>query len=386
MVKSKKKPSKRGVKPRKVVKRRRLNKAVSNAVRLGAAAVSAYSGYRRSRGGARVKSKRIKDVSSYQQWESYRAKRRFGKLTQRKINHLSMESTTFFWRSLGNLDLGLGTLLFNNYYTAGSAAGVPMYIFELNSCINTRNAQVHSPSPMYIPTRTEAGGYTWNSQNGQAADGSNSTVWHIERAPDSSTSFSTFPGGASILEWADIRLDLFGCKAQPTKFIIELCQLSEDVVPSVGTNTDLNHVRFWDQQIRSFISNPNLSQIGYGFAKEKRVLDRRVVDIDPTSTTESDQDPHIKTLKLFYKLNRRCKYNWKDYIAGVSENPSNTQLPTVWIPTAIDDNNVQVHPRARMFMLIRAVKFVRNATYVAQTNTDTPSMNIQVRTRHLVGV
>lgn len=387
-------PTKKSAIRRKGLKRggRRLrSKGLSNVVRAGAYGAAAIAGYYGSkrRAGTRSGAKRkvIRDPNSYSQWEQFRFKRRLGRVTQRKLNGLIMDSTTYFWRTLNNIDGGVGNQYFSNYYTAGSNAGVPLYLVELNSCINNVNGNITGHSPVYKAERNESRGYVWSSLQGQTAGGVTlDSAWQVERSGQNSTITDNYPGQSSILSWVDIRMDLFGCKNHPTKFVIEVCQLDEDLCPAVGTNSDNNHVRFWDAQIRPFISNPNLHQISYGDKKYKKVIDSRVIEIGPTSTTESDQDPHVKTLQLFYKFNRRCNYAWKDFIAAPAENPSNAQLTTVFIPQAQGDNQTQVHPRARLFLLVRAVKFVRNALYGDQTNVDTPSWNLQVRTKHMVGL
>lgn len=393
-VRRSKRPAKRSAIRRKGLKRggRRLkNKGLTNVVRAGAYGATALAGYygRKRSSGTRSGAKRkvIRDPNSYQQWEQFRFKRRLGRVTQRKINGLVMDSTVFFWRTLNNIDGGVGNQFFNNFYTAGSNAGVPLYVVELNSCINNVNGSVIGHSPVYKAERTEASGYAWTSLQGYKADGTTlDTAWQLERAGGQSTISTNYPCQSSLLQWVDIRMDLFGCKNQPTKFVVEICQLDEALCPSVGTNTDSNHVRFWDAQVRPFISNPNLHQVSYGDRKVKRVIDRRIIEIGPTSTTESDQDPHVKTLQLFYRFNRRCNYAWKDYIASAAENPGNAALTSVFVPVALGDSQTQVHPNARIFMVVRAVKFVRNLTYGAQSNADTPSWNLQVRTKHMIGV
>lgn len=390
-----KRPAKRAGPRRLTRKGRRIHqKGLSDVVRAGAYGATAMAAYYGNKRGSATKTlvrkrKIVRDKNSYQQWEQFRYKRRFGRVTQRKINGLSMDSTVFFWRSLNNIDTGFGRLKMHNWYDPANAAlgaAVPVYLIELNSCNNAQNGVIATHSPVYTAVRASGPAYTWSSVSGLLSDGVTAdTQWQVERASLTAASGNNYPLQSSIISWADVRFDLFGCTAQPTKFVIELCQFDDECVPVVGTITDNNHVRFWDAQVRSFISNPNLHQISYGNKNYKKVLDRRVIEIGPTSTTESDTDPHIKTVQLFYRLNRRCNYSWKDYIAAPAENATNAQLPTVMVPQSFGDSSVQVHPRARLFVMIRAVKFVRDLNAGAETNASTPSFNVQVRTKHMVG-
>ena len=379
---------KRGIKKRRFGARRRLQQVkggalvAKGALAVGAAAMQAYRG----RYAPAVK-KVTEDASSsgYTQWSSRQYTKSFGRFTQAKLNKLQMDRTIFVWRRLRNLDDGLGTLWMNNYWTAGSAAGVPLYIVELDSCINEQGGNIISASPVWTMTRSDAGVYSWinvlgNSVTDPAQQTSN---WTLERGDSLQTSFANYPKANSILRWSDIRADLWGMKNHPCKYVVELCQLREEVVPG-GANIDDSAGRFWDAQLRSFVSNPNFAQPGYGESQYKKILDRKEFHINPTSTTESDPDPHCRTMKLFYRFNRYCNYAWRDQ-AVVGERVSNANFGAPIVqPRAISDNQLQTHPNARLFLMIRATKFVRSATEAGQTNADTPSISLQVRSCHAV--
>lgn len=380
---------KRKVNKRKVARparqgRRLQQKGMVPAVRAaayGATALAAYTG--RTSTVSRTQARnRVEDTGTYQQWRTSTFQKTLGRLTQRKLGRLRFDGTTLFWRTINNPDTGSGSQYFSNYYTAGSAAGMPCWVFELNSCYNIVSEAANYASPAYVMTRAETPGIIWSAAQGQTAANALSSEWQVERNSVGPNIITGTPLGAGILQWADIRLNLFGCKAQPTKVYIELCQFDEEVIPSLGTNTDFNYVKFWDQQMRPFVFNDTFNQNSFGATKMKRVLDRKIIEFQPTSTTESDADPHMRTVKLFYRLNRFCNFTWKDSLSG-GDNVTNAQLTTPYMHTNQGDNQNRVHPRARLFLMLRAVKFVRNTNYAAQTNTDTPSFNIQMRTKWL---
>lgn len=392
--------AKRPIRRKRFIRRkgRRIHqKGLTDVVRAGAYGATAIAGYVGSRRGSASapvsRSKVIKDPNSYFQWEQFRFKRRLGKLTQRKLNYLSMDTFTMFWRALDNLDVGQGKLwMYNAYNGTPNQHFLPLYLIDLTSSNNVSSGAPTNISPVLRMTRSgTSNSYTWVPVSGVRGDGTTAdTVWQFERTSPTGT-VGIYPNENSILKWADVRMDLFGCKSQPTKFVVELCQLDEDVCPeshlqTPGTMTDLNAVRFWDQQIRSFIYNPNFSQPQFGGdVRKKKVIDSRVIEISPTSTTESDQDPHIKTLQLFYRLNRRCKYNWKDSLLG-NEVVANSLMNTSAMFGLNGDNQLSVHPRARLFIMIRAVKFVKNALISESSTVDTPSFNLQLRTKHIISM
>ena len=301
---------------------------MKTAAGVGAAAMRAYRG--RSRGVTMTQGDHDSG-GGYIQWSSRQYKKTFGRFTQAKINKLQMDRIIFVWRRLRNLDDGLGTLWMNNYWTAGAAAGVPLYVFELDSIINEQQGNIVSANPMWSLTRSDAGVYSWfNVAGASPVNGTDTTSWTTERAEANVTNSSIHPRAASLFRWADIRMDCWGMKNHPCKFVIELCQLKEEVAPG-GTNIDDNAGRFWDAQVRPFIANPNFSQPAYGDRSYKKILDRKEFHINPTSTTESDPDPHCRTVKLFYWFNRMCRYDWKDNIL-TAERTSNANFGTFLSP------------------------------------------------------
>lgn len=352
---------------------------VKAAAGVGASAMRAYRGTK-----VPFVKKRNDDDNSggYIQWSSRQYKKTFGRLTQAKVNKLQMDRIIFVWRRLRNTDDGLGTLWINNYWTAGSAAALPIYIFELDSVINEQQGNIVSANPMWTLQRSDAGVYSWVNVNGRSpVTDVDSPSWTTERAEANATNSSIHPRSASLFRWADIRMDCWGMKNHPCKFVLELCQLKEEVVP--GGSIDDNVGRFWDSQLRPFISNPNFSQPGYGDRSLKKILDRKEFHMNPTSTTESDPDPHCRSVKLFYWFNRMCRYDWKD-ATTVGERVTNANYPNFVSPRVVSDNQLQTHPNARLFFMIRATKFVRSPTELSQTNADTPSISIQVRCNHMV--
>lgn len=364
--------------------RKLQQKGVGPVVRAAAYGATALAAYRGTRTRTRTRTdNKVEDSGTYQQWRTSRFSRTFGRLTQKKLSKLRMDGTTLFWRTLANPDVGYGSQYFSNFYTAGTPAGLPCWVWELNSCYNVVNEVSNYASPCYEMSRAETPGIIWSAKSGQTAANSLSAEWQVERNSVPANIISGTPLGGGILQWVDIRLNLFGCKAQPTKVYIELCQFDDEVTPTPGTFTDSNYVKFWDQQLRPFVYNDMFNQNAYGASpRMKRVLDRKIIEFQPTSTTESDSDPHMRTVKLFYRMNRFCNFMWKDSLTG-GDGVTNAQFTTPYMHVSQGDNQNRVHPRARVYLMLRAVKFVRNATYVAQTNTDTPSFNIQVRTRWL---
>lgn len=338
------------------------------------------------RNGLKRRRKFVGDPGGHTQWRQFRFSKRFGRLTQKKLNKLSMERIILSWRQLRSLTLQ-GQLYMNHCLVGTDGIQLPVYLVELNSCINTSNAGVLvNYHPVFLAARYGNSNatlpyYNWGKQGGQTPTGAISNEWQKERM-----NVAAF-GSRSIFRWADIRLDLWGTRTQPTKYDLCLCQFHEDVCPVDGNNSDPNYVRFWDGLMRPFTYNPNISQPGYGETGKMRVLARKTVMIDPTESTEGDPDPHVKSVKMFYRFDRQCRWDWKDDVktTGYFDQDIITrdEFNTSDVPYVLDDFKSQVHPNARIFLMIRATKYVRSDSYALQTTADTPSINMQVRVCHV---
>ena len=85
---------------------------------------------------------------------------------------------------------------------------------------------------------------------------------------------------------------------------------------------------------------------------------------------QSHLRPLKRTQKLFYGMNRKQNYNYQQ--TGTTD-VSNTL-------SSVDNgtNNLTVHPRARIYLALRALAPVPQALATPQVATD-PSFDIQIR-------
>lgn len=337
----------------------------------------------------------IGDAGGYNQWRQYKFTKRLGNITQQKINRLSMDRLVLYWRAMNAL-VGQGRLYMNHCSNADNSVSLPCYLVELNCVPNMTSYSstvVANTCPVYSVKRAGSSNtsvplYSFPNQEGQTRDGTSGGYnWMHERVTGFGA-YGTAAGPRTILQWADVRFDLWGCKTQPTKYDIMLCQFHNDVTPDPNAQTNnINQCRFWDQLLRPYCYNPNLHQVGFGMAKKMRVLWHKSVMIDPTETSESDPDPHVKSVKCFWRFNRRCKYDYRDD-AGVTAF-TDTDIVTVpefttsEVPEVNSQMQNRVHKNARIFVMIRATKYIKSATFADQTSSDTPSINLQVRTCHI---
>lgn len=326
-----------------------------------------------------LRNRRVTDSAGYTQWDQRKFTKTLGRLTQRKINNMGLQRHIYFWRNVARL-VSNGALWMSHTYTAPTLT-LPMYLVELNSVNNvlTNGGGITSFAPVWKPSRHDTNGYAWSKVAGFDNANASNNAWISERLPGSGSTIQAVHSH-SIMKWCEAKLDLWGAKAQPTKFVIELCQLDEEVLPSLTSNSDVSYCDYWDSEFKPYIFNPSMTSKGYGAQRMKKVLDRRTVVINPTSSTETDADPHVKSLRFFWKLDRQCRYNWKD---GDTVLLPETTLESDAVPVAIGVNQNQVHPKARLFLMVKAAKWSAPEASGGEVSTTTPSLNMQVRVCHV---
>jgi len=355
----------------------------------------AYTKGRRGRNIPMVKQKGLKlqrdDGTSggYSQWTQRYQQSTFGRLTTRKINKLSNDTLIFRHQNIGP---------FNDYgkrfmYNATNATTwfTPLILFELNSVNNHINGTQTFMNPVHQMTQAIATGHiAWDSIAGQSTDGTSLiTNWIPEKSSHISTAVSTSPMDQSIHKWSSLDLELWGQTTKPTMYTIYLCQFSEDVLPetvfaanvgSYATITNQNAIEFWQSMIKRYTYSP-LAKIDDGWGKKKiKIMKQYKINIDPTASYENDPDPHVKTMKLFYRFNRKCNFEWK-YSNAQGQSVANMN-DADW-QQEDGENQCQVHPNARLFVMLRASNFVRTTTDAA-TNANSPSISWVMRSCHLV--
>lgn len=320
--------------------------------------------------GVSKRRRNVTDSGGYTQWKKYMFKKTLGRLTQKKQNFKDSANIQMMWRRCNALATN-GALFMNGYKdTTLNVTGLPMYLWELNQY----PGQTTVPA-CWIPTFTNSG-LVWNTQLGKQNDGSTDVAYWQYGKADSA------PGGPRfIMRYVNAKLDLWGAKAQPTIFKIKLMQFKDDdLCPFAGATTAANS-EFWREFFNPLLFNPSATNPDIFNKLPFRVLWSKEVQIDPTSSTETDADPHCKSLNLWFNTNRRCNFAWKRTVGTV---PTLADVGTAkwdsFVPTEI---NAQVDPRARLYLMVYCNKFVPESTSAAQTNSTTASINANIRVGYL---
>lgn len=327
----------------------------------------------------------------YQQWSQRYAQATFGRMTLNKL--INRETLIMYNQRFTRFNQGRGAeWLAQTTDTTNAVRTLPLVMWDLTGTVNHVDGSIlKAPAAFQLAKSTVAstdGNIVWRPVSGLTMDGANSiTTWDVEKVEHGVNAPASYPGASSVLEWASIELELWGQQQHHTKWTIEVCQFNEDVTPDINlpaTSTGGPYEMYWDSMIKSYAYSPLYSGSINGFNSPKRkVLRRYNVDIDPTSTTESNADPHVKTFKMYFKFNRRCNYDWsKSGGNGQTIGQAGNQFDDIDAPTEIQANQLTVHPNARIYLMLRATDFNPKASFAAQTVANTPSYSWKIRTKH----
>ena len=323
----------------------------------------------------------------YQQWSQRYAQATFGKMTLSKL--LSKEQLTLYHQRFTRFNQGKGAEWLSQTTDATNLVRtLPLVYWDLTSCVNHVSGSISNPGGAYqLAKSTNSstnGNIVWRPVTGLLIDGSASTdKWQVEKSEHGVSNANSYPGASSVLEWAAIELELWGQQQYHTKWTLELCQFNEDVAPDPqlpAANTGGPYEMFWDSMIKGYAYSPLYSGSINGWKGKKRTVLRRYnVDLDPTSTTETNADPHCKTFKLFFRFNRRCNYDWSK---SGGNGQTIEEFNDIDGPTEVGTHQVTVHPNARIYFVMRATDFNPKDGFVNQSVANTPSYSWKIRTRH----
>lgn len=351
-------------------------------------------GKRTKKGGSRTRTvttrKRDDDgTGPYQQWSQRYAQASFGRMKLSKL--INKENLTLYHQRFTRFNQGRGAeWLAQTTDTTNNVRTLPCVWWDLTACINHVGGSISKPGCMYQLSKSIAAGtdgnIAWRPVNGLTLDGTTSTnTWEVEKSEHGASNNDSYPGASSVLQWAAIELELWGQQQYHTKWTVELCQFNEDVHPDPAVavaNTGGPYEMYWDSMIKSYAYSPLYSGSINGFkGKKRKVLRRYNLDIDPTSTTETNADPHCRTFKLFFRFNRRCNYDWQK---SGGNGQTITEFDDIDAPSEIASNQVTVHPNARIYLMLRATDYNPKASFAAQSVSNTPSYSWKIRTRHML--
>lgn len=287
---------------------------------------------------------------------------------------------------------------------AGAQVESPIHLFDLSAVPQSDTAgAIMYPATHYVlnfSNETDTGVVKWlyfanagGVLNQVPTDDSFSTTQNKERSfylvdTDGRGTFATnaaqnntqFPGAHSILEKFQANLLFYGAQSHCTKFEIALVQLSDDVSPHQVSDRSTS---VWQSMHKTWGYSPietNNSRLVY---KHVKFLKRETFMLDSPGAGDGDALSRIRQINFGGYLNRRCNYNWGKYTDRMNIGAEDT------LENGVSTLNfaTHVHPKARVYMMIRAMvpfKQVPVGTAIDYTTAASYDIHLSVTHRNLV--
>lgn len=281
-----------------------------------------------------------------------------------KLLNQNKSSTIYGYRALSAFGGSNGNLSLTNVSPTTSTGpwAPPCHLFDLTSAINVVNGVATSPNIWFRPQfsdPTAAATLSWgNTQN-----------WTLENTDHAPSIVDTYPNGSDTLDWVQAKLMCYCPLQLPSRFQIDVVQFKDTrLIPGEGTSQFA--AAFWQGVNKRFSYSP-LEGGDYKYQKYFKTLYTNTFILNPKENTEA-VNTIFREVNIFMRLNRRCTYDWEDQDRMNMVASADFQQN--------DGTNIKttVHPRARIYLMIRA----QSGWGTAFSNAIMPSYDIVLRTKH----
>lgn len=321
----------------------------------------------------------VQDEGGYTQFKSFKyksGKKRSLDSKRKSILNCMITRQRFRFSAINELSAGQGYYFLKHGADDATFDKMPLYVFNLT---NVRQGNTAFTAPFYgLRINTVTGSLVWNAVNGLAPDGTTAvTDWYYEDNEGSPAQV----GRKSFLDWARIRLNMWGKKTAPARIILQIVSLpDEEYCPefqATGTAVSKDADMFWKSQLKPLINNPCSSNV-LTVTKRPKVHRQWEFMFDPESTTESDTDPHCKFFDFFYRIGRTIDYTVNQ---GTTITSALLDSASAYYPgNTANLVDAGTTPRYLNKSLYLVIKSMQQDKISVPTNSETASfdMNIQV--------
>jgi len=313
--------------------------------------------------------------------------------TALKLTRSQLETVIYRWNGVKAFDTNGNYWLNNRVVTAGQR-DLPMYMFDLTSLYANPAAPAGDAlyaSPFLQLSQSVANGEMsfQHVVNRNQAGGVSNSNWNIEKTPGD----GVFVAGANVeaqsksfLKSLSIKMNCWGAKTKSAQYTIQLVKfLDEELVPNHGGYAvDLaaatkKRTDFYQNLIKTLTFNP-IAQTGGSYKGRMKVLKSETFTIQPNSLDDGDTDPNVRTVSMYVAMNRIISYQ-------ESATTLTTDVNTNDNASFALNNQVQfkpqTRPKSRVYLMIRCSNYKLDT---ADSNVDTPSFDLMIRSNHQVTV
>lgn len=186
------------------------------------------------------------------------------------------------------------------------------------------------------------------------------------------------PQGKSFLhKWTEIKMNLYGARVRPTKFILSLVRFPNSLYDVIG-NTSTRESKSMMEYLTRPLMWSNLMVGQPEVRKYMKVVKQWTYNVDAkTSYDLNTASGNIHEVKIFVRHNTRYIIDWKSPLIGVEETASHLQGAQYITTDEADDRTGPRFPR-RLYLMVQAFSPVRTAGGAIDVDND-PSYDILMR-------
>jgi len=197
---------------------------------------------------------------------------------------------------------------------------------------------------------------------------------------------ATYPGRYAILKNTSMKLELWGALKAPTTYKIMCVQFDEDCAPTIDATSanpqDQGRIfspteagnKFWLNIFKKISYHPWANTYAPKNTGMK-ILFQDSVYIEAKSTEDESVLPQCRMREYNWTWNRRCHFDWSHVNHATVEDDVENYIEEV----LVNENRVDVDPKARIYMLVLAENFTQINPVVSEVfNSDyIPSMSMR---------
>jgi len=245
--------------------------------------------------------------------------------------------------------------------TSGSLS-VPLHLYELNSVPNvTTGGVILIPNILYLPvfsSPTDTATISWQQ----------ASAFNLEDSSADGAQLSSYANSSDTLDWLSIKMLCYTPLTIPCRWEINIMRISDQRLNPDTANTSKFCTAIYQSYIKNFIKSP-IETSNSAYKRYFKTIYTSSWIMTPKESTENVANI-MREVNIFLRVNQKCSYNWGDEdLMGMS---------TVDTQKNYGANKLQTHPRARLYLSIRAQAV--NGT--AWTQSTMPSYDIAIRAKH----
>lgn len=313
----------------------------------------------------------------------------------RKLTRQNINRTVYSLRHYGPWNAGSGQVDIASLQSGapGTELRTPVHLWDLTAVPQGGGGStIYYPAmfhELYFTDETNTADVRWyTSQNGSFqvqtdSKDSKGTILdrrycfdqtYVTKVSDRSSTSNAGPGAISYIEKVRANLVLNGPQQKACKWCVQLVQLSDEVTPGVVSDMA---TEFWQGMAKPYSYNPLETGPRNHLRKHYKVLKSYYVNMDSPDSTEDHVQSRMRHLDILAFLNRRANYRW-------GEDGDKVFMDAADIPDDDDLalNNLfqtHVHPKARVYLMIRALCTFSEGAYSHNTQ---PSYDVKIDVTH----